>query len=72
MSEVQTAIMTILGADNEKRKQSEEYLKAQRHENPSWLIDQLFTLMKSNDANLAQFACVYIKREFVSEDSGLS
>lgn len=28
--------------------------------------------MKSSDANLAQFACVYIKKEFVTEDSGLS
>jgi importin-5 len=68
MSEIQ-AIQAVLGADNDKRKEAEQYLETQKETNPGPFIQNLFEIMKNPDPLIAQFACVYIKRAFVGTET---
>lgn len=73
MSQVQQAIVAIIKeADNNKRKQAEAFLEQQVKTNAESLIGELFDLMGGEDNDVAQFACVYIKKQYVNSDAGIS
>lgn len=64
MSDIQIAIQAVLGVDNAKRREAEEFLDNQRKNNPGSLVQSLFEIMRHQDPLIAQFACVYIKKAF--------
>lgn len=47
MSDIQVAIQAILGNDNQKRKEAEQYLDNEKDTNPGSLIQNLFEAMRN-------------------------
>ena len=70
--QISDIISSILGVDNSVRLEAESQLASARAQNPTALLEQLLGAMDTDEKGIGQFACVYIKREFINNTEGVT